>query len=272
MRFGFIQPSGILKEYIRHYWTLETSTDEGEVCERVIPQGNLQILFHYRSPFVVKTERNTVQQQARTLISGLSNSFSDVATCGESGVIAVSFFPVGACQFFRFSLSELENKDIGLRDIFNKEIAEIEDQLFEVRTMTERIRIIEQFLLSRFNPVRENDFLLVRQGVELIRQNNAKLSTSDLSAFLWTTPKSLERKFASLLGKTPKQYMRLWRFQEIAATLSKDRNVDLLDCMFRYGYFDQSHFIKDFKSFSGYTPLEFMEHCCVERSDEEITA
>lgn len=271
MRFSFIQPSGILKEYIQHYWTLETSDDEGEVCERVIPQGNLQLMFHYRLPFVVKTEGSLVLTQPRSLVTGMSNSSFDVSTCGESGVIAVSFYPVGACQFFRFSLDELENKSLDLRDIFYKQIAEVEEKLAEAENMSGRICIIEQFLLSRFKPVREADFLMVRQGVELIRQNKARLSTSDLSDYLWTSPKSLERKFASLLGKTPKQYMRLWRFQEIAKVLSKSRNIDFLDCMFRYGYFDQPHFIKDFKSFSGYTPSEFIDNCCVDRTEEEIT-
>jgi AraC-like DNA-binding protein len=80
-----------------------------------------------------------------------------------------------------------------------------------------------------------------------------------LAEKLITTPKNMERKFSNHLGKTPKQYIKLVRFQETLNDFSTHKNIHLTEYAYRNGYFDQAHFIRDFKSFSGYTPKEFVE-------------
>ena len=100
MHYQFIQPSAILSPYIRHYWVLETDVSEGNVCERVVPTGNMQVMFHYKKPFVVTYPNNEVYRQPQSFLSGMNNSYIDASTQGESGVIAVDFHTYGACNFF----------------------------------------------------------------------------------------------------------------------------------------------------------------------------
>ncbi len=157
-----------------------------------------------------------------------------MATSGESGVIAVTFYPHGTANFLRFPLSEIEDASINLEDIFNITGKETEEQ---------------------------NDFLLIKKGVELINQSKGQINASELARKLLLTNKSLERKFSTLLGKTPKQFIRIVRFEGAILNLSKPGKPGdeyLTQMTYENGYFDQAHFAKDFKSLSGYTPKEFL--------------
>ena len=257
MNFQYIRPSGFLAQYIRHYWILEAEASDGEVCERVIPTGNIEWMFHYRNPFFVKNSGEQIAQP-RSLASGISCNYIDVATRGESGVIAVTFLPGGASHFLRFPLSDLEDSSVSLSDIFNSRIKETEERFCIACSNEERIKIIEQFLMDCFKPAKRNDLLLIENCVEIITQSRGQIRSSDLSKKLSVTNKSLERKFSSYLGKTPKQFIRIVRFQSVIQNLSCAGPKDLTRFTYDNGYFDQAHFIKDFKSLSGYTPREFL--------------
>jgi AraC-like DNA-binding protein len=258
MHFQYIKPSPVLSQYIKHYWVLEASASEGEVCERVIPTGNIEMMFHYRKPFVCKLDGVNGTKQPRSLISGMSSFFSDVATNGDSGVVAVTFLPLGACHFLPFPMLEIENMHVGLNDIFSSQIREIEERICLGKTLDERIKTIELFLTSKLKPEKANGALLIKEGISLINLSKGTIQTETLSKKLYTTPKTLERKFMSLLGKSPKQFSKIVRFQSIIQDFKNSPFKSLTETAYEFGYFDQAHFIKDFKNLSGYTPKEFL--------------
>ena len=236
---------------------MESDIHDEDVMERVIPTENIQLMFHYRNPFVVFHSNESVSRQPRSIISGLSDNYSDVSTAGEAGVVFISFHPVGACHFFNFPLSEIENQSVDLTDICNSEIRQIEELLYLNDTIRKKVTVIENFLIRRFSPIPVYDGLLIQKGIEIVKNCKGQTDSKYLSACLYTSPKTLERKFAKYLGKTPKQFIKLIRFQEILKDLSVNKNSSLTEFAFRNGYFDQSHFIKDFKTYSGYTPKDF---------------
>ena len=258
MKFQIVQPSGFLKNYIKNYCFMESDIYDEDVMERVIPTENIQLMFHYKNPFVVFHSNDSVIKQPRSIISGLSDNYSDVSTVGETGVVFISFHPTGACHFFNFPLSEIENLSVDLTDIFNSEIRQIEELLFLKEMIKEKVTVIENFLISHYYPIPSHDGLLIQRGVEIVKNCKGRTTAKYLSDCLCTSPKTLERKFAKYLGKTTKQIIKLIRFQEILQDLSVNKNVSLTEYAYRNGYFDQSHFIKDFKTYSGYTPKDFL--------------
>lgn len=257
MKFQFVQPSGFLKNYIKHYCFMESDIYEADVVERVIPTENIQLMFHYKNPFVVFHTNDSVIQQPKSIISGLSDYYSDVSTAGETGVVFISFLPTGACHFFRFPLSEIENQSVDLTDIFNSEIRQIEELLYLKDTIREKVAVIENFLIRCYSPIPSHDSLLIKKGVEIVKNCKGQTSAKYLSDCLYTSPKTLERKFARYLGKSTKQVIKLIRFQEVLHDFSCLNKRSLTEHAYNNGYFDQSHFIHDFKSYTGYTPKEF---------------
>lgn len=272
MYFQFVQPAAQLQNYVKHYCFMETEACEPNVSERVIPTDSVQLMFHYRQPFVVLEADKIVAHQPQSIISGLSHSFSEVSTFGRAGVVFVAFHPVGACCFFRFPLSDIENQSIDMKDIFNKEIRETEEKLYLACSFEQRAGIIDRFLLEKLGEVKRHDYLLLQESVRLIKQNRGRVDTALLSKELFTTPKNLERKFAALLGKTPKQYIKLIRFQATVEDISLRKGQSLTDYAYRNGYADQSHFIRDFKTFTGLTPGQFIARYPECRQNDDLDA
>ena len=236
---------------------MESDIYDKDVMERVIPAENIQLMFHYKNPFVVIHSNDSLIKQPRSIISGLSDNYSDVSTAGETGVVFISFHPTGACHFFNFPLSEIENLSVDLSDIFDAEIRQIEELLYLKDTIKEKVTVIENFLISRYSPIPSNDSLLIQKGVVIVKNSKGQTTVKYLSDCLYTSPKTLERKFAKYLGKTTKQLIKLIRFQEVLHDFSCVNERSLTEHAYRNGYFDQSHFIHDFKSYTGYTPKEF---------------
>lgn len=257
MHFQLFKPSSILSQYIKYYWVLEANSNEGEICERVIPTENIELMFHYQNPFLMK-HNNILTKQPQSLISGINNSYKDVSTNGCSGVIAVSFYPLGACNFFDFPLIEIENNVINLDDIYKEKVCSIEEQILSAKTLQQRINIIEKYLLKKLKPVHHSDTTLIDKSLSLINQSKGQISAVNVSEKLSISTKKMERKFSTLIGKTPKQYIKIIRLHEVIKSLSNSRSKYFTELAYENGYFDQAHFIKDFKDLSGYTPKEFV--------------
>jgi AraC-like DNA-binding protein len=258
MRFQIVKPSGFLKNYIKNYCFMESDFHEPDVMERVIPTENIQLMFHYKNPFVVFQSNKSFIKQPRSIIGGLSDYFSDVSTNGETGVVFISFYPTGACHFFNFPLSEIENQSVDMKDIFTSEICQIEELLYSKGTMKEKVCVIEDFLLRLYSPIPSPDCILIQKGVEIVKNCKGQATVKYVSGCLYTSPKTLERKFSKFLGKSTKQVIKLIRFQQVLRDFSVNKNISLTEFAYRNGYFDQSHFINDFKAFSGYTPKGFL--------------
>lgn len=270
MKFHLEEPSSFLKNYIKHYCFMESDVYDDDVTERVIPTESVQLMFHYKNPFIVHHQNRTTIKQPRSIISGLSNSYSDVSSFGEAGVVFVTFYPNGACHFFDFPLSHIENKSLDLSEIYNIEIMQVEENLILKKTIREKTLVIEDFLTKRFSPIPSYDNIIIQKGIEIIKLNKGQTTAKNLSGILSITPKSLERKFSQYLGKTTKQIIKLIRFQEVISDLSAGNYLNLTEYAYRNGYFDQAHFIKDFKAYSGLTPKKFVSKYSNKRSPSAI--
>lgn len=230
-----------------------------QFVERVIPTDGIQIMFHYKTPFIVLHQNQKNEHQSRSIISGLSHSYANVKTNGTSGVIFINFYPLGASYFFNFPLTEIENRNINLREIYQKEITEVEELLYIKNSIQERVKVIEAFLTKRFHPIANHDQLLIGKGLELIKNQKGVIHTQSLCDILHTTPKTLERKFSYYLGKPTKQMIKLIRFHDVLSDLKSSKMIHLSEFAYQKGFYDQSHFIRDFKSYTGYTPKQFYQ-------------
>ncbi|MBW6480947.1 MAG: hypothetical protein K0B37_16065 [Bacteroidales bacterium] len=192
MQFHTIYPSPSLAPFIQHYWILETNVYDGIVTERVVPTGNIEMMFHYRKPFSSISPSGESQTQHRSMISGINHSWFDVSAGGESGSLAVTFYPGAAASFFHLPMTELEDRSIHLGDIVKKEAFSVEEQLAEAASLQERIRIVENFLMKRLRPVATFDTKLIQQGVVLIKKCKGQIRASELAQKLYVTPKTRE--------------------------------------------------------------------------------
>ncbi|MEC3881462.1 helix-turn-helix domain-containing protein [Parapedobacter sp. 10938] len=140
----------------------------------------------------------------------------------------------------------------------------------EVRTLCEKlyacwearsmIVVLEQFLLEKLRQretlTKDPRILLAATGMEALRWN----SMADIKEFTCFSERSLERHFKQRMGMSPKTYHRICRFNAMKARLDQAPSCSWQELAFTSGYYDQSHFIKEFKRFSGKTPGEYLAH------------
>jgi len=166
----------------------------------------------------------------------------------------VTFSETGAAAFFKYSMHQLFGKLYTLDDfILGWQVDIIIAQLNEAITDTDRLKVIEHFLITRLNK-KENDELIIL-AVALIKQYSGNIKITLIAEKLRISQSQLEKRFRRIVGASPKKFASIVRMRNVINIASNETNMTRLGL--EAGYFDQAHFTKDFKSFTGLTPEKY---------------
>lgn len=250
------EPSNDLAALVKCYWTLESPQEETPTRNTIVPDGCMKLIFHYGDPYKHYPEGEDSIVLPRCFLIGQLTQPYEVEPSGETGTFFVCFHPNGFLPFATFPIKEMKNTAVPLEKLFGEEGQTIAQDILKADTSAERITIIEAFLLDRLTDKKKVDDLL-KSTVETILTANGQLSVDDLSKQTNINRRKLERSFSSAIGLSPKQISKIVRMQTaLKMMLSKDI-TSLTDVAYENEYYDQAHFIKDFKEFTGLTPKEF---------------
>ncbi|MCG6188935.1 helix-turn-helix domain-containing protein [Maribellus maritimus] len=252
----FIQPSDILKDFIKGYYIVEINSSTPFLpCERVFPTGNACMVFHYGSPSLFIKKSSDAYIEPNLVICGQQNSYYDLSLAGNTGMILIIFTPYGLQAFFHFPAKELSNENLAFKDLTKKGANELEDKLLSSENNKQRIEILESFFIQKL--IFSKDFERIEYAVKLIEQYKGQIKTRQLAGEICLGIKQFERIFSVHVGMTPKKFSGIVRLQHIIKTKNKYKNPDLNQLAIDNGYYDQSHFIHDFKKLTGQTPGDF---------------
>lgn len=154
------------------------------------------------------------------------------------------------------SLHELTDKIVNITEVLGSYGRELEERIRNAYGFEERVGIFENHFLKRLAALPSDD-KTVGFAAEMIVKSGGTISVSRLAENIGVSERRLERKFRSRVGISPKMLARTVRFQNVVNNIQSAANVDLLDTALSFGYFDQSHMIREFKEFSGETPLGY---------------
>jgi AraC-like DNA-binding protein len=250
MRFDKIIPTGRLKPYIKY---LVVSESKKENIYKVFPSTGLVIGFQYQGRLASVTgDKET--NLATAGITGISDSFKMFKNSNDTGTILVYFTEIGLSYFTSLPANELFNHSLSLENVFIKnKIKETEDKLAFARTDSQRIHIVEHFLLSQLKDI-QSDKLII-EAVKLIYRSKGTVKIKDLHEKLFISQSPFEKRFRKLVGTTPKKFASIVRFQSVLTDLNNIKS--LTQICYENNFFDQAHFIKDFKQYTGETPETF---------------
>ena len=226
-----------------------------QVTNRILPEPILTMGFRFRGNTFGGLSAN--EKLPASSITGVSKTLRRIRYEANSGVLIVRFKTGGALAFCKEPLHELSGLSVRLDDVMDRaSIIKTEDLLCNTSTNAERIRIIELFLLSNlhssvFDP-------RVSAAANLIKSLNGNLRIKELASNLSTNVNSLEKNFRAQIGVSPKQYASISRLKAIINDYRAE--ADLTEISYNAGFFDQSHFIKEFRAFTGENPLRFFRN------------
>src|SRR5262245_49406112 len=185
-------------------------------------------------------------------------------------VMGVHFKPGGAFRFLGVPASELTNAHVDLEALWGKSTLDLPEQLCAAANRATRFRVLEGALVARLaNTLAEHR--AVRSALDILESRHdgtGAARTRDLAAYLGLSQRHFIKVFSNQVGITPKQFGRVQRFQRAADLTRSTSTPDWADVVAACGYFDQSHLIHDFQTFSGLSPTEFHR----QRSERLLTS
>ncbi len=256
MNYQTFEPDQDLTAFIKCYWTLDSPKEETPEKQTIVPDGCMEMIFHYGDPYKQYLDNGNSIIQPRCFVIGQLTRPLEIEPTGETRIFSVRFHPEGFLPFTTVPIKEMENTAVSLEKLFGKAGQEIGQQVLNANSTLERIKLIEIFLLDRLTDIETVD-RIVKSTVETIITANGQLSVDELSRLNKVNRKQLLRKFSSAIGLSPKQLSRTMRLQAALKMLLNDQFSNLAELAYENEYYDQAHFIKEFKEFTGVTPKEF---------------
>ncbi|MBT2619351.1 helix-turn-helix domain-containing protein [Chryseobacterium sp. ISL-6] len=255
MNYQTFQPQLDLAPLIKCYWIMESPKDENPQQQTIVPDGCMEMIFHYGDLYRQYLENGENVVQPRSCVFGQLTQPLKIEPTGVTGIFSVRFHYDGFLPFATIPIKEMDNKAISLEKIFGTDGTELERNVLQAKTTEEKIAAVELFLLNRLNM--ETIDKIVQSTVDTILTANGQMPINELSKRININRRQLERKFSMTIGLSPKQLSKTIRLQSILKLLLNKEFTSLTTLAYDADYYDQAHFIKDFKEFTGLTPKEF---------------
>ncbi|WP_317897468.1 helix-turn-helix transcriptional regulator [Aurantibacillus circumpalustris] len=257
MKYNVYEPSKNLSKYIRCFWSLESlDSDNQNEKERVFPDGCSELIFHFHDLFLIHYTNKAPELQGRSFIHGQLKKYMELEATGKIGVFSARFHPYGLKSFVDFDVNTITGKTIAIKDIWKKDGEELEDKIRSCETDKERILIIEAFLSSKLKEPEEKENKIA-DCVNLIIETSGGVTIEELYKKSNLGKRQFERKFISTVGLSPKVLSRIIRFNKVLSLIENKDFTSLTSVAYEGGFYDQSHFIKDFKDLTGLNPKRY---------------
>nr|WP_297912626.1 helix-turn-helix transcriptional regulator [uncultured Allomuricauda sp.] len=255
MDYRTYEPDSDLKAIIKCYWTLEG--DESDIQKQVIvPDGCMEMIFHFADLYKQFLVEDTFVIQPRCFLMGQLSKPLEIEPTGKTGIFSVRFHPDGFLPFVSFRMTQIQDTAVPLTTLFGDEGQMLEKEILTAKTTKERIESMERFIDRQLQNKEVGD-KIIQMTLQTILAENGQLSIDGLSKNLNVHRRKLERRFDTAIGMSPKRLSKIMRLQAALKKLLNAEFDSLTGLAYDIGYYDQAHFIKEFKEFTGFTPGEF---------------
>jgi AraC-like DNA-binding protein len=253
-------PKPPLNEFVELFWFYDGFPPRPHKKERLMPDGSIELVINLKDDEARIYNRNELQKFTRlpgTLLCGPHSSFFVIDTAEQDSVMGIHFKPGGAFPFFKLPVNELQDLHVSLHDLWGLEASLLREQLLEATSPEEKFQVLQRSLMARaFKPLERHP--AVGYALTLFRNILTAPAMSDVSDHIGISSRRFIQLFSNQVGLTPKLFCRVRRFQQMLQLIHQGGDFDWADLAADCGYFDQAHFIHDFRAFSGMSPTTYM--------------
>jgi AraC-like DNA-binding protein len=258
MDYQTFQPQPDLAALVKCYWTLEVPKGINAPKQRIIPDGCIEIAFLLGDDIKRYTSETDFILQPRAMVLGQINDAFYIEPTGYVKTFAIRFYPYGFANFVKVPIETLANKETPIQFLFEEDRSkELEQAIADAADTKERIIIAEKFLLQTLNHKSSID-TLVKSTIDILFTTKGSAAIHTILKENPSQRRQLERNFLKQIGISPKQLGKVIRLQAALKELLAGGNESLSSVAYENQYYDQAHFIRDFKEFTGTTPNTFL--------------
>jgi AraC-like DNA-binding protein len=251
-------PTAPLDRFVASIWYCE-SEPRAHALERVLPSGAAQLIVN------LKEDRTRVYRpelgfgvettSSGTILSGIQSRYCVIDTAEQECVVGAVFRPGGTVPFFRIPAHETRDARIPLDLFWGRRAADLREQLLEARDPNAKLDTLERALRENLRLPGVHPAVAFALAAFVQRPHAANVSA--VTGMTGLSAKRFIERFKATVGVAPKHYCRILRFQRALARAENGHRVEWTRIAVDCGYFDQAHFIHDFRSFAGLTPTGY---------------
>ena len=254
LKFKIIPAPEGLKQEVECFRIAEYTGEEG-LAIKVSLNGLPGIVFqhhHGQSPVenIITPSRRNPDVPTLYLYGQITERSVMEHKKGPYTMTQVILKPHALRTLFGINATALTNRLVEL-DEFSAE--DLNDQLLEAKSERDRVVLLTRFLLTRLEQAKTRD-RLVEEGLRLIHQYAGSITVRFLLERLHISERQFEKRFSQTVGVPPQFYIRVKRFNEAIRLLKTAQFERLTEVAYALNFYDQSHFIRDVKEFSGISP------------------
>lgn len=254
-------PDVSLSPFLVCYYSFEGHFDSVKIIQSP-PTGYAAIIFNFIDEYRVCSGIDTeFTISPHSVVVGQQTKNYKLQLFGHIQQIGIVFKPTAIATLFNYKLNEVVDKRISLDLVTGEKVSTLFYDKLKKESRTElRLALIHSFLLEVRHGY-EKRINVADLASDIILKSNGTIAIEQLLDQLSVSRRYLERKFTEKVGLTPKQYCRIVRMAHISNIVANHETIDWQDLVYKGGFHDQNHFIKDFKSLNTLSPTRYhQEH------------
>lgn len=258
-----ILPHSSLKGMVTHYRIKSAQLSSPFVFSNFSPifQG---LIFNIRPLDDINfVKKETVDLKHKVYFVGQAISSSTLVSSSLNvDLIAINFTPTGVFRLTGIDLDSFTDQIVDAETVFGAEINYLHEQLVASKDQSAVVHLIDNYLRLKAANRKKGNKPHILESVSILKNNAAGVSVKMLQKTTNTSARTLERSFKSEIGMTPKMYQRLLRFNQARLYIEENNCNDWWEIVLLFQFYDKSHFISEFRFFSGQTPMQYLQMLC----------
>ncbi len=242
-----------LSDVIECFWIVEDAQDTPQ-RRKIIPDGFPEIIFHYGDPYRTNIT-GTWELQSDNLLAGQGTRHFYLENTGVSAMVGIKLRPTGVTRLFDLDMSTVTDQVVEAREVLGDRVTRFQEVVRECSTHDSLVaNLADELRTLKRSPTRGTTG--IENAVALIFRERGMVPVGSVATTIGVGERQAERLFRKWIGLGPKAYCRIVRFNQVFRLVTT-RSVPWAEITYLTGYYDQSHFIRDFRAFTGEDPSQY---------------
>lgn len=257
MLFKEILPQEKLRPYVHCYWLMDTG-GYVQVNDTLLPNGYTEIVFNLGNAIWHSMSNGKFSVNPPIELVGQMTQPTRIKCAGHNILLGIRFHSHTAGLFLNEPMQQFNNEVQDLAAVMGSGTTSLLQALLNTPQLSQQIALVELFLLNRLqiNGHRVHKIKMLGHVVRAMKEDPSDQCIQLVASQCGISSRYLQKLFIEHLGVSPRMFLKIARFKKSLEYLNGGPG-SLTAVAYDCGYFDQSHFIRDFKSFTGVTPSSY---------------
>ncbi len=253
MYFQRIPPTPALSVIIECYWIVEDEST-ARVQQKIIPDGFPEMIFHLGDAYCINLSGRW-ETQSKNLLAGQIRKYFFLENTGSSSMVGIKLRPTALTHLYGLSMSEIVDNVVDAHKILSHALQGVEQSLCKAESPEEKSTLLSVYFTNLLAEKRISRNA-ADTAIDFILEKHGMVTVSEMCERAGVGERQLQNLFKKYVGLPPKYFARIIRFSYIFE-LVQQNNQSWSDLAYQAAYYDQSHFIRNFKDFTGENPNDY---------------